>query len=84
MIIDLRMPEERHVGVYTGSVSLPVPKPPVDVDWLRKRLRRFVADVPQSEAISVYCAKGVRSSFATSLLKDMGFTDVTNLGGFRR
>ena len=33
--------------------------------------------------VIVYCASGGRSALAGKLLKDMGFKDVRNLGGFK-
>jgi len=82
VIIDLRTPGERRIGSWPGSISLPIPKPPVNVQHVRERLRQFLVGIPKDEPISVYCAKGLRSSVAASLLKDMGFSNVTNLGGF--
>jgi rhodanese-related sulfurtransferase len=82
VIVDLRTAPERRVGTYRGAVFLPVPKPPVKIERLRKRLRDYFVGIPKDEPISVYCAKGVRASIAASLLKDLGFTNVTNLGAF--
>jgi len=35
------------------------------------------------KTIIVYCASGARSALAGKTLKDMGYTDVRNLGGFQ-
>ena len=37
----------------------------------------------QDRPILVYCASGGRSALASKTLKDMGYTDVRNLGGFK-
>jgi len=37
----------------------------------------------KDRTIVVYCASGGRSALAGKTLKDMGFTDVRNLGGFK-
>ena len=36
----------------------------------------------KDRTVIVYCASGGRSALAGKTLKDMGFTDVRNLGGF--
>lgn len=38
-------------------------------------------DVPKNEPIAVYCRSGNRSAQATELLKNAGYTDVTDMGG---
>ena len=37
----------------------------------------------KDRTVIVYCASGGRSAMAGKTLKDMGFTDVRNLGGFK-
>jgi rhodanese-related sulfurtransferase len=37
----------------------------------------------RAETIIVYCASGGRSAMAGKTLKDMGYRDVRNLGGFK-
>jgi rhodanese-related sulfurtransferase len=37
----------------------------------------------KDKTIIVYCASGGRSALAGKTLKDMGYTDVRNLGGFQ-
>ena len=37
----------------------------------------------KDRTVIVYCASGGRSALAGKTLKDMGFTDVRNLGGFK-
>ena len=37
----------------------------------------------RDRTIVVYCASGGRSALAGKTLRDMGFTDVRNLGGFK-
>ena len=37
--------------------------------------------IPKHEPVSVYCQRGIRSHIATLLLREMGYTDVTDLGG---
>lgn len=37
----------------------------------------------RAKTVIVYCASGGRSALAGKTLKDMGYTDVRNLGGFK-
>jgi rhodanese-related sulfurtransferase len=37
----------------------------------------------RGKTVIVYCASGGRSALAGKTLKDMGYTDVRNLGGFK-
>ena len=37
----------------------------------------------RDKTVIVYCASGGRSALAGKTLKDMGYTDVRNLGGFK-
>ncbi len=41
------------------------------------------AALASAKTIIVYCASGGRSAMAGKLLKDMGYADVRNLGGFK-
>ena len=68
-LIDVREPDEYASGHIPGSVNIPVGK-------------IGGADITDKYAqIYVYCASGMRSKMAAKILKDNGFTDVTNIGG---
>ena len=68
-LIDVREPDEYASGHIPGSVNIPVGK-------------IGGADITDKDAqIYVYCASGMRSKMAAKILKDNGFTDVTNIGG---
>lgn len=41
------------------------------------------AELTKDRPIIVYCASGGRSALSGKLLKDMGYTEVFNLGGFK-
>jgi len=41
------------------------------------------AALDRARTILVYCASGGRSALAGKTLKDMGYTDVRNIGGFK-
>ncbi|MCC5951869.1 MAG: MBL fold metallo-hydrolase [Acidimicrobiia bacterium] len=71
-IIDIRNPGETALGTIDGAERIPL-----------GRLRTAADDLPLDEPIVVYCAGGYRSSIASSLLRSMGATDVSDLlGGF--
>jgi len=71
-IIDVRSPAEFSGGHYKTAINIPV-------DKLQSNLSKAgTKDTP----VIVYCASGMRSASAYSILKSAGFADVTNAGGF--
>ncbi|MFN3002041.1 MBL fold metallo-hydrolase [Mycolicibacterium wolinskyi] len=71
-IVDVRNPGEAAAGMVPGAVNIPVGQLP-------DRVTELDADRPTV----VYCAGGYRSSVAASLLRQKGFTDVSDiLGGY--
>jgi rhodanese-related sulfurtransferase len=70
--VDVRNPAEHRAGVIEGAVTMPLP-----------RLLDEHARLERDRPVIVYCASGVRSSIAASLLRAKGFTDVSDiLGGY--
>ncbi|MGL4411544.1 MAG: rhodanese-like domain-containing protein [Bacteroidales bacterium] len=67
MIVDVRTREEYADGGLKNSVNIPL-------DRLGSSLERL----PKDRAIILYCASGMRSSAACSLLKRKGYSDVYN------
>ena len=81
LVVDVRDGTEVAAsGKVKGAVAVP------------RGLIEFKAD-PESPAhdpafrrdrpVVLYCASGGRSALAGKVLRDMGFTDVCNLGGFK-
>ena len=70
-VIDVRSPAEFKDGAYPGAVNIPLPLIPLRMSELE----------PKDKPIVLYCASGARSGQAARLLKQAGFTDVTNAGG---
>ena len=69
-LLDVRSPEEYAGGHLPGAVNIPV-----------QELDRRLAEVgPRDGELVVYCRSGHRSSRATELLRQHGFTKVHNLG----
>ena len=75
-IIDVREPGEvQESGMISGAHNIPRGL----LEFQLKPSEGFPADTP----ILVYCAVGARSALAGVTLKELGFTDVKNLGGFK-
>ncbi|CAN5658691.1 rhodanese-like domain-containing protein [soil metagenome] len=71
-VVDVRNPGEVEAGTIPNAITIPVGQLPA-------RLGELDATLPTV----VYCAGGYRSSVAASLLRQNGFTDVSDiLGGF--
>lgn len=71
LLLDVRTPGEYRAGHISGSINLPLQS----IDNIE-----YVTD-NKDKVLYVYCHSGVRSREATGLLRDMGFTDVRNIGG---
>lgn len=74
-IIDVRTPEEFAAGHVDGAVNINLQSGTFESD---------IAQLDPNAAYAVYCRSGNRSSEATAIMGEAGFTDVTNLeaGGF--
>jgi phage shock protein E len=70
-IVDVRTPDEFADGAYPKAKNIPLAVLPARMNELE----------PKSDAIVLYCASGARSAQAARLLKQAGFSDVTNAGG---
>lgn len=71
-IVDVRNPGEAEAGMIPGAVNIPVGQLPART-----------GELDPTRPTVVYCAGGYRSSVAASLLRQHGFTDVSDiLGGY--
>ena len=72
LLLDVREEEDYHAGHIPGStfISLQVIPTPV---------LQTVSD--KDTPLFVYCYRGNRSRYAVSILKEAGYTNVTNIGG---
>jgi hydroxyacylglutathione hydrolase len=71
-IVDVRNPGETEAGMVPGATNIPVGQLPARISELN----------PARPTV-VYCAGGYRSSVAASMLRQRGFTDVSDiLGGY--
>ena len=71
VLLDVRTPEEYRSGHIPGSRNIPLQA----IDK--------VASVAENKdtALYVYCQSGARSRQAAGMLKQMGYTNVNNIGG---
>lgn len=73
VLLDVRNPDEYAAGHIPGSVNLPLPR-------IGEAQERFP---DKSAPLFVYCLSGGRSSSAVGALREMGYTNLTNIGGIR-
>lgn len=72
VVIDVRNVSEREGGYIEGSMHLPLAELPSRLD-----------EVPAGTPLVVYCAGGLRSSVAASVLRKAGHDDVSDIiGGY--
>lgn len=72
--IDVRTPEEFKEGHLKDAVNIPV-------DQIGARIGSVSPD--KSAPVNLYCRSGRRSEAALQELKKMGYTNVTNRGGYQ-
>ena len=72
--IDVRTPEEFKEGHLKDAVNIPV-------DQIGARIGSVSPD--KSASVNLYCRSGRRSEAALQELKKMGYTNVTNHGGYQ-
>jgi phage shock protein E len=71
IILDVRTPEEFAQGHVPGARNIPVQE-------LVQRYTELGND--KSAPIILYCRSGARSALATGLLRERGFTRLTDIG----
>lgn len=69
-LLDVRTPDEFAEGHVPGAVNVPV-------QVLAERL----AQVPKDREVVVYCESGRRAARAATLLREQGYTQVTEMQG---
>ena len=71
-LIDMREPEELSLGYIKGSIF-------VRGDELEIQARHLLPN--KNARIVLYCGRGIRSLMMALTLKEMGYSDVSNLAG---
>lgn len=74
LLVDVRSPAEFAGGHIEGAINVPLQTLGANMGKLGDKERPVV----------VYCASGVRSSGAASIMKRAGYADVRNLGAMSR
>ena len=72
IVIDVRTSQEFKAGHIEDSSN---------VEW--EVISSIIDEVKKDQQIYLYCRSGRRSQNATDILIDLGYEDVTNLGGIK-
>lgn len=81
LLVDLREPAERaEHGTIPGALAAPRGMLEFYADPAMPYHKK---DLDPARRVLLYCASGGRSALAGKTLKDMGYADVRNLGGFQ-
>jgi phage shock protein E len=72
-VVDVRTPEEFDAGHLDGAVN---------IDYQHDDFAQLVGELPKDVPYVVYCASGRRATGAVEQMRDLGFTDVVNGGGY--
>jgi phage shock protein E len=72
MVIDVRSEREFHATAIDQAINVPLPQ-------LAHRIGELATD--KATPLVLYCASGARSASACQVLKQLGYTHVTNAGG---
>jgi phage shock protein E len=75
LVIDVRSPGEFNSGHLPDALNLPL-------DEVEAALPRRVKD--KNQVLLLHCASGMRSGMAQQKLKNLGYTNVFNLGSYGR
>ena len=70
-LIDVRTSVEYEAGHIPGSINIPLS----DIHYIVEKLPYI------SAPLFVYCQAGTRSAQACSMIREMGYKSVTNIGG---
>jgi len=73
-VIDVRTAEEWQAGHIEGAIHIPY-------DQMADRIAEVTRD--KAAAIALYCRSGRRSGIALKRLKELGYTNVENLGSLQ-
>ena len=72
VVIEVRSEREFQAAAIDQAINLPLPR-------LEQRIRELVTDT--STPLFLYCASGARSGVGCRLLRQLGYSNVTNAGG---
>tara|TARA_B100000886_G_scaffold247347_1_gene174134 strand:- start:172 stop:492 length:321 start_codon:yes stop_codon:yes gene_type:complete len=72
LVIDVRTGQEYKTGHVEEAIN---------IEW--QDISQIVEDIKKDKKLYLYCRSGNRSQKATNILIDLGYEDVTNLGGVK-
>lgn len=72
-VIDVRTPAEVAQGMIAGAINIDIGSPD---------FRTRIEALDRDGRYLLYCRTGNRSAQAASIMRDLGFTDVVDAGGF--
>ncbi len=72
IVIDTRQPEEYSRSHVEGAISIPV------MEFASGKLPESLNGVPKETPIILYCLSGQRSNTCSMILREYGFSDITN------
>jgi len=70
LVLDVRTHEERELDHIEGSLHMPL-----------EELRDRIDELPRNKHIAIYCQLGKKGYFAYRILRQNGFTEISNLSG---
>ncbi len=73
LVIDVRTEKEYSSGHFKEAVNIPYTE-------IANKIQNYTAD--KNQKILLYCLSGSRSNTALNTLENLGYTNVTNIGGF--
>lgn len=75
VVIDVRTEQEYNAGYLTIADA--------QYDWRNGEFHEVIVDLDKEETYYLYCRTGNRSSQAADLMRENGFQNVYNIGGFK-
>ena len=72
IIIDVRSSDEVNTGIIEGAIH---------IEWTQIGNEIKNLNIPRDYPLYLYCRSGNRSGKAVTILEEMGFTNLTNIGG---
>lgn len=72
IVLDIRTPQEFNSGHISGAIN---------IDYYDSNFQDNIEKLSRSTPYKIYCNSGNRSASALSLMKQMGFEDVSELQG---
>ncbi len=73
LVIDVRTKQEYSSGYIKGAINIPYTE-------IANKIENYA--VNKDQKILLYCLSGSRSGIALNTLKNLGYTNVENIGGF--